>query len=208
MFSNFLSAWWDYWGLFVINYIKPYRDEILAVATIFLAIFTMILSYVAYRQNKITRIVERAYVSVSPFGIETFRTKNNVIALIAIKNSGRLPARKISWVIYRDWSDQRRRRNFPIRRTDFVCNNIIASGGEIIKGTGPIPIKDFSDIAAKSPQIYVWGEIRYRSGFGLRRRMIRFCHRYDVTGIVPDDTGVYRIPARDGRHHEYGNEAN
>src|SRR5690242_11901793 len=143
MFSNILSAWWEYWGSFVINYVRPYRDEILAVATIFLAIFTMILSWVAYRQNKITRIVERAYVNVSPLGIETFRTKDNVIALISIKNSGRLPARKISWVIYRDWSTERRRTDFPIRRADFVGDNIIASGGEIVKGTGPIPIKEF-----------------------------------------------------------------
>jgi hypothetical protein len=209
MFPDFFGSWLNLWGMFIAGYVTPYRDEIVAIATIFLTIFTMVLSFVAYRQNKMARIVERAYASINPLGIETFRTKDSVIALIAIKNSGRLPARKISWILRCDWSADRERKRFsPIKREDFVGDNILASGGEIIKGTGPIPIGKFPKIISDTPQIYVWGAIRYHSGFGYRRKTLRFCHRYDVSGVVPDDAGSYRVPATEGRHHEYGNNSN
>jgi len=194
-----------FWGNWA--WIRPYHDEILAVATAFIAIFTIALVWVAWLQMRTTKIIERAYVSVRPLGTETFRTKDNVIGLLSIQNSGRLPARKISWALYRDCDTDRRRKHFPVKKSDFVGNNILVSGGEIIKGTGPIPIADFSKIIVQKPQVYVWGAIRYHSGFGIWRRTLQFCHRYDVSGVVPDDAGMYHVPATEGRHHEYGNSS-
>jgi hypothetical protein len=184
---------WGDLGWFAASYIKPYHDEILAVATIFIAVFTIVLACVARRQITLTKVLERAYISVRPFGIETFRTKDNVVCLIAIRNSGRTPARKVSWVLCRKWDTERRLEKFQINNGDFVGNNIIPAGEEIIKGTGPIEIEEFGKIIKTTPQIYVWGAIRYYSGFGLWHHTTRFCHRYDCTGVTADETGIYTV---------------
>ena len=97
------------------------HDQILAGATVFVAIFTMVLAYLARRQIKLTKILERAYISVRPFGIETFRTKDNVVCLVAIRNSGRTPARKVSWVLCRKWDTEQRIKRFQINKTDLLA---------------------------------------------------------------------------------------
>jgi hypothetical protein len=157
-------------------------------------------------QEKVTRILERAYLTVKPLGIETYRTKDNVIGLIAFCNSGRLPAKNVSWFLDRGCDTNRRLAHFPVDENHFVGSQIVPPGGEMIKGTGPIQIDDFTNIIASTPQVYVWGVVRYDDGFGTLRTT-EFCHRYDCSGVEKDGAGRYIVPAKDGRQHEFGNKA-
>jgi hypothetical protein len=160
----------------------------------------------AQAQSDDTRILERAYLSVKPLGIETFRTKDFVVGMIAIYNAGRLPAQKVTWTLYLEPDTDNKRKIFISKEEDFVGDNIIPAGGEMIKGTGKIEIAKFPDVIANKPQVYVWGSIRYDNGFG-KNCTTTFCHRYDVSGVIPDRDGTYTVPAKDGRHHEYGSSA-
>jgi hypothetical protein len=145
-------------------------------------------------------------LSVKPLGIETFRTKDFVVGMIAIYNAGRLPAQKVTWTLYLEPDTDNKRKIFISKEEDFVGDNIIPAGGEMIKGTGKIEIAKFPDVIANKPQVYVWGSIRYDNGFG-KNCTTTFCHRYDVSGVIPDRDGTYTVPAKDGRHHEYGSSA-
>jgi len=81
------------------TFIKPFHEEILAIATVIIAIYTVVLARVARRQTKDTRILQRAYLSVLPGGIHILNDRMTGVAHIDIHNGGNLPATRTKWFI-------------------------------------------------------------------------------------------------------------
>jgi hypothetical protein len=196
-----------YLGDFVVTYIKPYHDELLAVATILIAIFTIVLARISRKQTKDSRIINRAYLNVIPLGIRPFESKDGRLSCdVGFKNTGHLPARKVEWIIKPKFSDRPEDNIFPINKTDkYSGENIVHPGDMMRKGGAAIRDSDFekfvreNQIADKS-WLYVYGIVRYKDGFRIRRRFRRFCFRYNLVGIKGQI-----ISHRSGRQHEYGN---
>ena len=66
-------------------------DWISAVATAVVAVFTIALFWVGWRQIADTKILQRAYLSVKPQGIVS-STNGLLVGHVAFKNVGKLPA--------------------------------------------------------------------------------------------------------------------
>src|SRR6476646_8668330 len=62
-----------------------------AAATVVIALFTIVLAFVGRRQIADTRILQRAYVTVVPKGIE-WHSSGVLVGQVAFKNVGKLPA--------------------------------------------------------------------------------------------------------------------
>ncbi len=73
-------------------------DWISAVATAVIALFTIALFWVGWRQRADTKILQRAYLSVEPLGIAP-STTGDLIGHVAFKNVGKLPATKFVSVV-------------------------------------------------------------------------------------------------------------
>jgi hypothetical protein len=175
-----------------------------AIATAYIAKFTITLAKVGNRQIADTRILERAFISVEPGGTRPYAGEDDRVACdIIINNAGNLVAKNVSWIIEREYSREWKRTNFPFDKTKLVGDIVIAAKGKIRKGALPTNREAF-DAAKDAPRdrawLYVWGRVAYHDGFRAGR-YIDFCHRYSLRGA-----DGYKILEENGRYHEYGNQ--
>jgi hypothetical protein len=195
----------DWLGNFL-GELSKFHNEILAVATIFIAIFTIVLACVARRQIKLTKILERAYLSVAVAGIRPFLSLDGRLSCdVWFRNTGHLPAQNVSWFLDWKFSSDAELNDFPIpaNAAKFPGNNLIPPGSRIRKGSRPIMHTELDSFMAKPDKawLYVWGRVRYRDGFKRGLRFTDFCFRYNLN--LPKST--WTIGASHGRQHEYGN---
>jgi hypothetical protein len=190
------------YALYELNF---YGVLITAIATALIARFTIVLASVGRRQIDDTRILERAYLSVRPAGIEPFRSADGRLSCdVWFVNSGNLPASKVSWFIDQKFGTDPELNDFPINEKKFAGNNLIPPGGEIRKGSPSINSAELDAFRERqrgipdSCWLYVWGQVRYLDGFN-NKRWIDFCYRYYLAGTT------WTISSRHGRQHEYGN---
>lgn len=80
------------------------------------AIFTGLLVIIAVRQIFDTRILQRAYVSVEPLGIEAMFDGAHLIGHVGIRNAGHLPARFVSWFIDMKYTTSGDEADFPLKK--------------------------------------------------------------------------------------------
>jgi hypothetical protein len=189
--------------------IHAYSDEIAAIATVIITIFTIVLAQVGRAQVKDTRILQRAYVSVEPGGIEPLNsrsvshgTEDDLLGQLAMRNAGNLPARNVRWSTRIECDSNRKRSEFPID-SKVSGNNVIPPGSVMGRGT-PL-IKSGNLVLPKGSNAgycYVWGRVFYDDGFGVERTT-DFCHRYNCGALTTENT----IPAKYARFHEHGNDA-
>jgi hypothetical protein len=182
-------------------------DEAIAVFTFVLAVSTIGLWNVTGRgirnQSRETRILQRAYLSVIPRGIAPFASTESLLSCeVSLYNAGNLPAREVTWLIEKGFSTDPYLKEFPITGS-FFGNNIIPPGSDMRKGAWAIKTNDFDKFIAEAVGehrwLYVWGQVRYKDGFG-EDRFTSFCHRYNLLG-----TKEHTVPEQNGRYHEYGN---
>jgi hypothetical protein len=188
----------------------------------FVAAFTGLLAFVTYRlvtstnrlwqetrraatkQEQDTRILQRAYISVEPQGIEPFLDgSDRLVPSVSIRNAGNLPAAHVSWSIHREISSDPRRVDF---KTEVQEGNIVLAPRMLArKGGKHLTLSELLSVKptpqqSKEHWIYVWGRVEYHDGFQ-GNRFIEFCHRYNVSAA--DQRG--KIDAATGRYHEHGN---
>jgi hypothetical protein len=60
----------NYWNWFA-DLANPYHDVIIAISTVIIAAFTVVLALVAWRQTRDVRILQRAYLNVKFGGIQS-----------------------------------------------------------------------------------------------------------------------------------------
>lgn len=87
--------------------VKPYRDLIDVVSASVIAVFTIVLARVGWKQTKITRILQRAYLDAKFGGIKNNRA-GELVGYVIFRNVGHLPAQKLSSLVIlstggRDW---------------------------------------------------------------------------------------------------------
>lgn len=183
--------------------IHTHREEILAVATVFIAFYTIVLAYIGRRQNKISKIIQRAYVSADMDGIND-TTEGNLVGQVIFKNVGHLPANKLSWLVKISSGDEQ---FMPpkIKNRELEGVGVLPIGAEWPKGSDGIPIPQEG---TKPEFMYVWGRITYKDGIRWRKRYLNFCHRYPMEKSTTPAGGGYCIDVRHGRYHERGNDAN
>ena len=177
---------------------------------IFIGLLAILTGRLWFVTKKYTRLLQRAYIVVEPLGIHMNPRGTDLVGHVGIKNAGKLPARRLSWLININVSESREESNefFPIAHGK--GNIVIAPGATAthssVKHVGlPVP----NDEPASNPKelfLYVWGAVTYHDGF-TRKRTTKFCHRYDWLNRGKWRSAVYEIAAEFGRYHEYGNDA-
>jgi hypothetical protein len=186
---------------------KQVADWVLGAATIGLMIATIVLGLIAGRQlidsNLAHKISNRAYLSVEPDGLDPPFGEfegHKVIGHIRVRNVGHVPARSVSWFKAIELSDDGERSNFPIGEK-FEGDNVILPATEMTQGTAGLVWQGNTQF------VYVWGELRYRDGFG-RPCFTRFCHRYNRSTLIKlPNRQHHGVEAKYGRFHEHGNDA-
>jgi hypothetical protein len=190
----------------IIEWVQRYNAAITAVAAIALSFVALFLAWVGWQQAKLTRILQRAYVSAEARGIWS-DMHDHLLAYVIFRNVGNLPASKLSWVIEpvevtskRDWQP-------PATRSVLVGLSILPVGGSTTVGSARISRQKIDECVGNEKFLYVWGRASYRDGFG-RKRQTKFCHRYNWDARDVPVSGEIHILAKHGRYHELGNEAN
>lgn len=219
----------EFWPSFMSIRLKI-TDSLLAAFTLGLLIFTGLLwssteklwvetRDTGKRQEADTRILERAYLAVSPRGIHSLSgTSIDIcVAHICIRNVGRLPARSVTWFITSTISESPVFKEMEVDRNLAAGEVTIAPGIEAVQGGDIIFASDLEKAKASQPTgfCYVWGVVYYLDGFD-QVRVTRFCHRYncaDFETIYDSPPGGLRyikgktIAAETARIHRYGNDA-
>ena len=188
--------------------LKFYEGAVTALATGFIAVFTIILARVGRQQSRDTRILQRAYLAVDGRGA-ILRWNGVSRAELAIINVGRLPAYEVEWLIDYAMDSSGRRSNFPIdtTRTPFYGKNVLPPGTEMKRSKDCQLSREEVDGFRTNLTFYVWGEVRYLDGFG-NKRFTRFCHRYPRgSGIPRLDQPALELLAEGVRDHLHGNDA-
>jgi len=169
----------------------------------------------AAERSRETRILQRAYLSVEPAGVQPYIAEpgspedaDRVSAVLSFRNAGNLPARDVVWSINCAVDDAEDRDFVDIPEADdFVSGPVvIAPRGEMTQTTEPFKRTQ------KERFIYVWGEVRYDDGFGGAPKRTRFCHRYNrMTYQSIEDSSFFGgrqgIPAEYARIYKRGNDA-
>jgi hypothetical protein len=201
---------WGYLVWFAVTYIKPIHDEITALFTIVIGVFTVVLAFVARRQTKDTRILQRAYVSVRPAGIHMLRNRNEAVAHVEICNAGNLPATKVRWFIKHtfcsigDWKIEK----IDTRLVE-TPGNVIAPHSKMRQGGDSIAVGPQALRVQEGLYLYVWGAVTYKDGFRWRKRTTTFCHRYNCVNVTHNlQWGFVAMSGITARDHRYGNSAN
>lgn len=182
-----------------------YFTAVLAAGTIGLMVATVGLVAFAKQQAKDTKILQRAYLSVDPLGVEPYRSLDGRLSCdVAFRNSGNLPASNVRWFIDTTYHIDNLLTDLPIDETKLCGSNVIPARGEIRKGSLPL---NSAELDAKRAEyraqdkvgwVYIWGRVTYSDGFQ-DDRLIDFCHRYSLAGTS------WTIDGRHGRQHEFGN---
>jgi hypothetical protein len=177
-------------------------DEAVSFYTAVLAASTILLWFATWRgirnQSRETRILQRAYLSVEARGIEqAFDDRpDRMVALVALRNVGRLPARNVSW-------------STSIGRPEDPARLPVAPAGP---GKGVLPpgteMVIRTDVMFANKVVnytFVWGVVTYEDGFG-NPRFTKFCHVYATKAFIGGHE-AFSIPGERARPCEMGNDA-
>jgi hypothetical protein len=195
-----------------LNWIAP---ALTAFATIAIAAFTWTLwratdklREAGERQAELTRILEHAYLSAKPLGINPYVSErgnvpDRIVGHVAFVNVGRLPARNVSVDrAYIKWSS-----NEFLPETDLPVDPVppmtvvLPPGTEMRHGSDDIPASELD----KPGYLYVWGSLEYTDGFGTSR-YTQFRHRYPCLPHKSTNEGK-SVGLELARYHQYGNDA-
>ena len=175
-----------------------------AFFTFVLSISTIGLWFVTWRgaknQSADTRILQRAYLAVQAGEIE-ISGQNQVTDRIAVINTGRLPARKVSGYANIKWAQARDTEDFPESIVP-AHTYVLPVGEQSWLGTGALP-QGIKVMNGQTGYVFVWGRFTYEDGFG-EKRFLTFCHRYSCA--APRVTGGVNIEARQARQHHVYND--
>ena len=167
----------------------------------------------ARAQRSDTAVIQRAYLSAYPLGIDPLDAASYADGHVGIRNVGHLPARRVRWFIEVATSSDGRRTHFPPGQ--FSGNNVVHPGSEMEQwGRTAISRQEFENFQQDNLWIYVWGTILYDDGFGNERRT-NFCHRYDargfsVAGVSSQQAlqlGRATVSPEGAIYHQYCNDA-
>jgi hypothetical protein len=136
-----------------------------AVASAVVAVFTIALASVGRRQIADTRILQRAYLTVEPRGVE-WHSSGLLVGQVAFKNVGKLPATAFVGVVKKievhdaDWVTPILTDAALPRRTP----GLVPIGAEVLQASGGITPKEVLEVPVSSDKyLYVWGRARFKN---------------------------------------------
>ena len=146
-----------------------------------IALFTIVLAGVGKQQVTDNRILQRAYVSVEPQGIEYLGQQ--VIGQVVFKNVGKLPATEFDSVVKKIEAHDAEWKVPNLTDADlpgFV--GVIPIGAEAPQGSAAITPSEVEQAQVSGDKyLYVFGRAKFKDGFGSDRH-VNFCHRYPSLG--------------------------
>ena len=167
-------------------------DVIIAALTFFLMIFTGLLVWVGYRQEKTTRRQMRAFVYLDtislyniasplnplpgyqPTGAQIVSREEGPLAILAIKNTGSTPAFKVQHFGMITIGPFPRAGELPPIRWDMVAPySSLPPGGittKMIKAPRSLTDVEIAGLRAGTTAIWVYGVITYRDAFRRKRK--------------------------------------
>lgn len=176
----------------IIIFIRDFKEEIVAVGTLFIAIFTIVLAfatgflYVATRDlvrgaGKTAREQLRAYIQASPGNVFNLKSGARLEARIIINNSGQTPGNEVTrWAgvkISKPLASAELARLGRGEREEGTLVAMPQAPHVMICGLDP-PDATLSDQIIRGDQrIYVFGRIEYKDIFD-RLRVSEFCFVY------------------------------
>jgi len=157
---------------------------VLVILTFVYVCATRRLAKIAHAQNDLTRIIQRAYLSIEIGNIRSLTDEDGFIPRIIIHNVGRLPAENVAWVFGKphftsenDWK--------PVNEPDAPTGAVtLAPGAKMTQGAARLLIP--AKYRDENMYLYIWGYVRYDDGFQ-PGRVARFSHRYNLKLISPVD---------------------
>jgi hypothetical protein len=180
-----------------------------AIAGGIVALFTIVLAGVGRQQVADNRILQRAYVSVVPQGIEWLGLQQQFIGQVVFKNVGKLPATEFDSVV----------KKIEVHDADWRVPNltdadlpgfvgVIPIGAKAPQGSPAITLSEVNQAQVSGDKyLYVFGRAKFKDGFG-NDRHVNFCHRYPwakIVALTPNTTII--IAKQFARYHQYGNKS-
>jgi hypothetical protein len=169
--------------------------------------FTVVLAGVGKQQIADTKILQRAYLSVEPQGIE-WSGAGVFVGQVIFKNVGKLPATEFVNVVKKiEVRDAEWATPIPIDGDlPKITPGMIPIGAEVPQGSPGISYAEVAKTTVSGDKyLYVYGRAKFKDGFGSDRH-VNFCHRYPWAKVQPLTSG-YRISKEFARYHQYGNSA-
>jgi hypothetical protein len=180
-----------------------------AIAGGVVAAFTIILAWVGRRQIADTRILQRAYLSVEPQGIDWSDPQQVLIGQVVFKNVGKLPATEFVSVVKKIEVHDAEWKTPDLSHADLPSEKgVIPIGAEVPQGSAGITLVEVQQAQYRGNNyLYVWGTAKFKDGFG-SDRYVNFCHRYPLAmkKVEPKGPG-YSIPVEFARYHQHGNKS-
>jgi hypothetical protein len=170
---------------------------------------TFVLAGVGRQQVADTRILQRAYVSVEPQGIEWIIPQRQFIGQVVFKNVGKLPATEFDSVVKKIEVHDAEWKAPSLTDADlpgFI--GVIPIGAEAPQGSAAITPSEVEQAQVSGDKyLYVFGRAKFKDGFGSDRH-VNFCHRYPwAKADAPTPTTTIIIPKQFARYHQYGNNS-
>ena len=181
-----------------------------AIATGFIAWFTIVLARVGRQQITDTRILQRAYLSVEPQGIEWRGLEGDFIGQVVFRNVGKLPAIEFVSVVKKievhdaDWATP----YLTDADLPLWITSVIPIGAEVPQGSGGISLEEVRQAEISGDKyLYVFSRAKFKDGFDTER-YVNFCHRYPLATSTPLTRGPgLGIFKKFARYHQYGNKS-
>jgi hypothetical protein len=174
-----------------------------------IAWFTIVLAGVGRQQVADTRILQRAYLSVEPQGIEWLGFQQVFIGQVTFKNVGKLPATDFDSVVKKVEVHDAEWKTPDLSDADlpgFV--GVIPIGAKVPQGSPGLAADEVKQTQVSGDKyLYVWGRGKFKDGFGVERH-VNFCHRYPCakfTALTPMTT--IAISKQFARYHQHGNKS-
>jgi len=181
------------------------------VFTGILALATVILAFMAFRQVRDNRAVQRAFVSLSQPQSELLfdQATNNFVGLrvwVIWKNSGSTPASPMQGIFGATWVPPEGKFQFG-QPSEGVLRQPFVLGPLAEIGSAPIDIAAAHATATLNRQgrQFIWGWVEYQDVFpGTPIHVSEFCLEVHLQGELKPDPGAYRILfAIHGEHNRY-----
>jgi hypothetical protein len=178
-------------------------------ATGVIAWFTVVLAGVGKRQIADTRILQRAYLSAEPKGIE-WSADGCLVGEVIFKNVGKLPATEFVSVVKKIAIEKADWKTPILTDADLPKQTpgLVPIGAEVPQGSGGITPKEVAEAQVSGDKyLYVWGRAKFNDGFSCERH-VNFCHRYPLARKEMEPRGDgYTISPKFARYHEHGNKS-
>jgi hypothetical protein len=191
------------------GWVTVVSTAVAASTGVVVAWFTTVLAGVGRQQIADTRILQRAYMSVKPQGIDWSGDRQAFIGQVVFKNVGKLPATEFLSVVKKIEVHDDAWVTPELTDADLPPEKIVIPiGAKARQGSAGITWGEVQQAQVNgNVYLYVWGRAKFKDGFGIARH-VNFCHRYPLAvSAYPSTITREAISKTYARYHQHGNNS-